>query len=441
LLRLLNKQFEQVDNSPLVLFRVAFGVLIMAESFGAILTGWVRRAMVEPDFNFTLIGFEWMQPFEGNGMYYYFSIMGVLGLFIAIGFYYKISLLSFTVMWSIVYWMQKSFYNNHYYLLILLCLFMLIVPANAYFSVDAKLKNSIRSLTCRRWCLNVFIVQLLIVYTYASLHKFYPGWLEGDFISIAFSAKRNYWLIGGWLQNELLQKVVIYGGIIFDGTIIILLLIPYTRKAAFVVSIFFHLFNSVVFQIGIFPYLMIATSLFFFPPEKIKGIFFKRKPAMPNYSPVEQLSIAQQVTLFAFFAFFCIQIYLPLRHHLYKGDVFYTEEGHRLAWRMMLRTKSGNLSYEVKNLKNDSTWMVQPRDFLTRKQSRAITSKPDMIWQFAQYLEEQYQKEGIEDVSIKAISKVRLNSGPSHQLIDPNIDLTEVKWQPLKHSDWILSPK
>ncbi len=422
-----------------MLFRVAFGLLIMAESIGAILTGWVRRALIEPEFNFTLIGLEWMQPLEGNGMYYYFAVMGLCGLMVAIGLYYKLSLSVFTILWTCVYWMQKSSYNNHYYLLILLCLFMLLVPAHAYFSLDAKRKNSIRSLTCKKWCINIFVLQLLIVYTFAALHKFYPGWLEGDFIRLAFAGKSSYWLIGDALQNELLQKIVIYGGILFDGTVIIFLMIPRTRKAAFIVSLFFHLFNSIVFQIGIFPYLMIASSLFFFPPDSIRKIFLKRKPSKPHYGPVQVLSFPQQLILIGFAIYFSVQIYLPLRHHLYLGNVFYTEEGHRLAWRMMLRIKSGNLSYKVSS--SDSTWMVQPRDYLTPKQSRSIATKPDMIWQFAQYLEDKYEKEGIGDVSINAISKVRLNLGPEHQLIDPEIDLSSVKWQPLLHSKWILSPK
>lgn len=373
-------------------------------------------------------------------MYYYFGIMGIMGICVMLGFYYKFSLGAFTVMWTLVYSMQKSHYNNHYYLLILLCLFMLIVPAHAYLSLDAKRSNSIRSLTCRRWHLNIFILQLLIVYTFASLHKFYPGWLEGDFIRIAFSGKSSYPLIGDALQNEMLQKFVIYGGIIFDGTIIIFLMIPATRKVAFITAIFFHLFNSIVFQIGIFPYLMLATSLFFFPPEQIRLLFLKKKPAMPKYGKITMLSVSQKVVAGVLIVYFAFQIYLPLRHHLYEGNVFYTEEGHRLAWRMMLRVKSGNLSYRVTNLANDSTWMVQPRDFLTPKQSRSIATKPDMIWQFAQHLKKQYKEEGIEEISINAVSKVRLNLGPSHPLIDPNANLAALKWQPLKHSDWILSP-
>ena len=50
---------------------MAFGLLIAVESFGALLTGWVKRAFIDPEFTFTFIGFEWLQPLPGNGMYWY----------------------------------------------------------------------------------------------------------------------------------------------------------------------------------------------------------------------------------------------------------------------------------------------------------------------------------------------------------------------------------
>ena len=436
------KQFEEIDNSQLVIFRVFFGLLIFAESIGAILTGWVRKALIEPEFNFTLIGLEWMQPLDGNGMYFYFGLMGLCGIGVTLGLYYKWSMGLFSILWTTVYWMQKSFYNNHYYLLILLCLLMLLVPANQYFSLDAKRKPKIGSITCPKWCINVFILLLLIVYSYAAMHKFYPGWLTGDFIGLSFSAKENYPIIGQLLQNPLLQKIIVYGGIAFDGTLIPLLIYKRTRKFAFIVSLFFHLFNSAVFQIGIFPYLMICSSVFFFPPETIRRIFFKNKKAFEKEPlKVAQLNQQQIGLTIGLSVFFIIQLLLPLRHHRFEGNVFYTEEGHRLAWRMMLRSKSGSVSFRVNQTGQDSVWVINPRKYITSKQTRAMAGKPDMIWQMAQFLEIEYLKEGIDDVEVMADAFVRLNRGKKKRLIDPKTDLTGVPWDRFKHSNWILSSK
>ena len=54
----LKSQFDRVDNSPIVIFRMAFGLLIFAESAGAIATGWVKETFVEPAYTFTVIGLD-----------------------------------------------------------------------------------------------------------------------------------------------------------------------------------------------------------------------------------------------------------------------------------------------------------------------------------------------------------------------------------------------
>ena len=107
--------FKQIDNSALIVFRVFFGLLIFLESIGAIITGWVKQVLIAPKFTFSFIGFEWLQPLPGNWMYVYYIIMGIFGLFVMLGYKYRLSIIAFTVMWTTTYLMQKSSYNNHYY--------------------------------------------------------------------------------------------------------------------------------------------------------------------------------------------------------------------------------------------------------------------------------------------------------------------------------------
>jgi hypothetical protein len=100
--------FKQIDNTGLVLFRIAFGLLISIEAFGAIATGWVRRTVVEPDFTFNFIGFEFLQPLVGDTMYLYFVIMGLFGLMVMFGYKYRFSMIAYALMWSAVYLLQKK---------------------------------------------------------------------------------------------------------------------------------------------------------------------------------------------------------------------------------------------------------------------------------------------------------------------------------------------
>ena len=268
-----NWLFKHIDNSALIVFRIIFGLLCFLESVGAIFTGWVKRTLVDPDFTFNFIGFEFLQPLPGNGMYYYYVIMGVFGLLIMVGYKYRFSMIAFTIMWSATYLMQKSSYNNHYYLLMLLSGIMVFLPAHKYASVDVKLNPEIKSYSMPQWCRWIIILQLFIVYTYASVAKFYPDWLDTSVIELMMKGKKDYIFVGDFLQQKWLHFALAYGGILFDGLIVPLLLFKPTRKYAFIGSIFFHLFNSFIFQIGIFPYLALAFSLFFFSAEKIQKLF------------------------------------------------------------------------------------------------------------------------------------------------------------------------
>jgi vitamin K-dependent gamma-carboxylase len=436
---LLKTQFDQVDNSGLVLFRIIFGFLIFLESIGAIFTGWVNSTFIQPSYTFTVIGFEWLQPLPGNGMYYYFTLMAILGLMAMVGYKYRFSIGLFTILWTATYLMQKANYNNHYYLLILLCLFMCLCPASNFASIDSNKNPQKASLTCPKWCINIFKLQLWIVFTYAATAKLYPGWLSGDFINLAFMRKVNYPIIGPFLQQEWFQTMVVYGGILFDFLIIYGLLWKKTRVPAFIIALLFHLFNSAVFQIGIFPYLMIALCIFFFDPDTIRQKFFRLKPFTLSLAN-EAIDRPKKILLFILGFFFLFQFMLPSRHYIMKGDAAWTEEGHRLSWRMMLRTKSGSIKFLIKNPENDSTWLINPATEVSAKQANSMAGKPDMIWQFSQKIKQNYYLQGIKNIEIYARSSVRLNKGDFHSIIDPNQNLAVTKWDHFKHSSWILSP-
>ncbi|MEM7379845.1 MAG: HTTM domain-containing protein [Bacteroidota bacterium] len=427
--------FSKIDNGSLLLFRIFFGILISFEGFGAIATGWVRRTLIEPKFTFNFIGFEWLQPLPGNGMYVYFAIMGTLGLLIAIGYKYRYAMIAFALMWSGVYLMQKTSYNNHYYLLALISVIMCFFPANRGYSLDAKLNPEIRTDSMYSYVKWIVVLQLFIVYTYASVAKLYGDWLDFSFIDVLMRSRKDYFLIGELLQESWFQKVIGVSGILFDLLIIPALLWKRTRLFAFIVSIFFHLFNSFVFQIGIFPYLALAFTVFFFGPETIKKRFLSNKTlytgngiSFPSY---------KKVLLLVGGVYFIIQIALPLRHHFFEDNVLWTEEGHRLSWRMMLRSRNGSIQFRLVNRTTGKSEYVKLENYLTKKQRRKVASYPDFMWQFAQRLKKEYAAKG-EEVSVYALVRVRINDHRYRTFIDPKTDLANVPWRHLKHHNWIL---
>lgn len=427
-----------MDNSALIVFRIIFGALLAIEAFGAIMTGWIDRTLMQPQETFNFIGFDFLQPLPGDGMLYYYGVMGVFGLLVMVGFKYRLSIIAYAVMWTGVYLMQKTSYNNHYYLLMLLCILMAFFPANRFASVDAKIDPSIRKISMPRWVWLTVVFQMWIVYTYAAIAKLYPDWWDGTFPSLLMYGKRDYWLVGDFLQQEWVHYAISYFGFFFDLLVIPLLLWRKTRIFAFVAAIFFHLFNSFIFHIGIFPYLALALAIFFFPTRKINRLFLWKKE---HYDKNEVVIPPYKKPLMVFLTgWFLVQLVLPVRHHFFTDNVLWTEEGHRLSWRMMLRSKGGKSTFKVVEKGSRDTIFVDKSKYLTPKQMNAVNSKPDMIWQFAQRLKREYAKEG-KDVQVFVDARVRVNGRPLQQFTDPKVDLANEKWTRFKHKDWILPSK
>lgn len=428
--------FQKTDNSPLIIFRIFFGFLIACESFGAIATGWVRRNLIEPRYTFPFIDFEWLQPLPGAGMYVYFFTMGVFGLCIAVGYKYRFSIISFTMLWTAVYLMQKTAYNNHYYLLILISLFMCFVPAHKSYSLDIKKNPDQRTDAMYSYIKWIIVLQLFTVYVYASIAKLYGDWLDFGMIRILMLSAADYPFIGELLQQDWAHKIIGTAGILFDLLIIPALLWKRTRKAAFFLSIFFHLFNSIVFQIGIFPYLSLAFSVFFFESETIRRIFFKRKTA---YTDNETIVPNYKNGFFTVVGiYFAIQLLLPIRHYFIPDNVLWTEEGHRLSWRMMLRSRAGKGEFKVVNNDTGEKTIIKSEKFLTSKQRRKVFAYPDFAWQFAGYLKKEFSQNG-ENISVYLEnSQISINRRPYTPFINPKTDLANTPWLPFEHHEWIL---
>ena len=431
--------FKKIDNAGLILFRIFFGILISLECYGAILTGWVRTNLVEPTFNFSFIGFEWLNTITGPGMYAYFIVMGTLGIFISIGYKYRYSMLAFALLWTSVYLMQKTSYNNHYYLLMLISWIMVFFPASTDISVDSKKNPELRTNKMYAYYKYIIVLQLIIVYTYASVAKLYADWLDFGFIKILMQGKANYFLIGEFLQQAWVHKVVAVFGILFDLLIIPALLWKPSRKIAFILAVFFHLFNSIVFQIGIFPSLALAFTVFFFEPKKLRKIFVMIEKK--NVSTVVATPKHKNIIIGVWVIYFLFQLGLPVRHHFFKGDVLWNEQGHRLSWRMMLRSRSGSVSFKTVDKKTNEEKRINLDNYLTKKQRRKIGAYPDFIWQFAQHLKDEAQKNN-KDIAVYVNSRVSINGKPYQPFIDPKVDLAQEKWHHFKHNTFILpSPK
>ena len=314
---------------------------------------------------------------------------------------------------------------------------MCFLPAHRYCSVDCRFNKELQQNSMFGYVKWIIVAQLFLVYTYASIAKLYGDWLDFTVIEILMRGKASYPLVGDLLQQPWIHGIIGVMGVVFDLLIVPALLWKPSRKWAFAFAIFFHLFNSIVFQIGIFPYLALAFTVFFFETKTIQKIFFKNKSFYTGPDSSEKNPHTTQWLLLGLSVYFLVQLVLPLRHYLIEDTVLWTEEGHRMSWRMMLRSRSGTIQFNVVDITNGKTTRVVLSQYLTSKQQEKIAAYPDFIWQFAQRLKREYAAKGI-SIGVYAKGKVSINGRSPQPFIDPTVDLANEKWKVFKHHSWIL---
>lgn len=427
--------FRPVDIAPLVVFRVVFGFLLFVESIGAIAIGFVHEAYIEPRFHFTYIDVPWLTPLPGYGMVLLYAAMGVFSLGVMLGYRYRLSCALLLGAFTYGFLLEQAHYINHHYLIILYGFLLCFMPANRYASLDARANPEIRREAIPAWPIVLLASQMAVVYLFAAFAKLNPDWLAALPLKAWFEAKTHYPVLGRFLEMEVMPWVFAYGGIAFDLFIVPAMLWWKTRKAAFALAVVFHLMNLATFLIGIFPFLAIAATALFFPPDAFRRAFFPEKAPVTASEGRPLFPVSRPVVLFCI-AWLTIQVVLPLRPYLYEGDPAWTEAGHRYAWRMMLRAKAGTLLYTV-HFQDGTRQDVDPGEFLTDTQSATVSIEPEMLWRMAGFLEEHFEEEGRAVEAVTANSQVTLNGREYTRFVDPDLDLTEYEWRRFRVPPWL----
>ncbi len=439
--------------APLAVFRMLFGFIMLVSILRFVLKGWVKALYIDPVYYFTFYGFEWVKPLGATGMYLVFTVMAVSAVMIMVGYRYRFAALLFFLTFTYVELIDKSNYLNHYYFVSIVAFLLILLPANKNFSIDSHLNPSIRVGKVPRWTIFVIQLQLAIVYFYAGAAKLNSEWmLDAMPLKIWLPAHAHMPLIGGLMDFEITAYIFSWAGAIYDLTIVFFLLYYRTRLFAYAAVVVFHLTTALLFPIGMFPYIMVLSTLIFFPPDfhqnlisTITSWIGSGQISDPSKSVVENKTLAfnrntSRILGLILGLHFMIQILLPLRSLAYPGELFWTEQGYRFSWRVMLMEKAGMVVFHVTDVETGRSWEIANYQYLTRNQEKMMATQPDMILQFAQFLEQELNAQGHKNLQITAESYVTLNGRRSQPFIDPAVDLTQLEdgWQ---NKSWILPMK
>ncbi len=447
ILKIKKRLMEQVHIAPLVVFRIIFGGMMLGSIIRFWLNGWIEQLYIKPTFFFTYYGFEWVKPFSEIGMYSLFFIMALSAFFVMIGFKYKLSSLTFFLTFTYVELIDKTNYLNHYYFISIVALLMIFVPAGKYFSIDIFLNPKKKTTHIPYLFIFIFQLQLGLVYFFAGVAKLNYDWLfEAQPLRIWLQPLTHIPIIGYFMDKLWIAYFFSWFGAIYDLSIPFFLSAKKTRVYAYFFVIAFHILTRVLFQIGMFPYIMILATLIFFSEnfhlkivtflEKIIHLFVKQKPSKEIV--VFQFKSYLKPILISFLAIhFVLQILFPFRYMLYSGKLFWTEQGYRFSWRVMLMEKGGKTFFYVTDLDTGKSGETMMDNDLTPNQEKMMATQPDMILQYAHFLKEKYIEQGIKNPKITAESYVTLNGSGSRLFINKYVDLTKVE-DGFHHKWWIL---
>lgn len=419
---------------PLVRFRILFGGLMMFGAIRLIQEGWIEKLYLEPRYFFKFYWFEWVRPFDEREMYILLSIIIGSAAMVMIGFFYRLAIITFFVSFTYLELIDATNYLNHHYLVCLLSFLMIFLPANRWLSVDALLWKKIKARIVPSWTINILIFQLTIVYTFAGLAKLNYDWLFNAMpLAIWLPERHEIPILGYFFQFKWTAFLMSWGGAFYDITIAYFLMFSRTRPFAYGLVVIFHLMTWLLFNIGLFPWIMILSTIIFFP-EKIKEDQIRINNSI-------QLSFGnlKYKILYSFFSvYILLQILIPLRFLIYPNNIFWSEEGYRFSWRVMLVEKSGQAIFTLKDPEtNRQTEIINSR-YLTQFQEKQMSIQPDFILQFAHYLKYEYQRtHGIENPIITVDAHVALNGRVSQRLIDPTANLAEIK-DDFFPKEWVL---
>ena len=275
------------DAASLAAFRIAFGLaalLIIARFFAH---GWIDQLYIEPTHHFTYPGLGWIQPWPQWGMHAHFAALAILAVGITLGYRYRLCAALFFAGFVYIELLDKTAYLNHYYLFALLSLLTIFLPLHRSLSLDAWRQSRTLWGQAPAGTLWLLRTQLALVYIFAGAAKLNPDWLlHAQPLRIWLQDHAALPLIGPILAEPWTAYAFSWSGALFDLTIVAWLLWLRSRPIAYIILALFHLATYLLFpQIGVFPWLMTAAALIFFPPDWPRQIGQHLRPRQPDTAP------------------------------------------------------------------------------------------------------------------------------------------------------------
>ncbi|KAH8338328.1 hypothetical protein KR067_013702 [Drosophila pandora] len=425
-----------VDGAALGIFRMLYGAAMLidiAEERGG---GQLDVRFGEPlHCHFPLINGMRALDYPLMGCVYLCMWLGAWG--IMLGYRFRVSCLAFLVPYWYIFLLDKPTWNNHSYLFGLVGTLLLFTQAEAYCSLDNWLHPR-RSPCIPYW--NYFLIkfQFFVLYMYAGLKKFSLEWLSG----YAMSNLSQHWVFAPFrqmLDPELIDLLIVHWfTAFFDLSIAFFMTLEKTRLLVTPFMISFHLMNSRLFVIGMFPWVCLAEVPLFFSFDWPRRLWAS-KSQLQSSDP-KQPGILSRLRTCLILGYCALQLFLPYSHFITKGYNNWTNGLYGYSWDMMVHSYD-TLQTSIQVVDNESRQVHNLNPFAFTEYDR-WTKYADMAVQYAKCIEEnlkvaQHPAIG-SNISIYFDIWCSMNGRFQQRSFDPRVDLLKAKWSPFEATSWSL---
>ena len=390
--------------------------------------GMVEMGLIKPNMLFKYDGLAWVVPFSEPIMDGLLTVAMIAAATFALGLYSQISIGVFWLIFTYFFLQDKAFYNNHLYLFSLLSFVMIFMKTDAVWNLRNAIRNRAVQLV-PQWNYDLLKFHFLIVYFFGGIEKLTYDWLV-KWEPMRSVLEHTNADLPVFLLSEPSVAFFTYSGLVFDLLIGFMLWSNRTRLFAIPLVVFFNIMNHVLFDdIGSFPFVMMASTIIFFSPDKVVEQFRKWGIKIKAIASKEdsQTSAKERVVFGCLVAYCAIQVLLPLKPFVLPGDRDWLGTGQRFCWHMKVQARAITwMEFAIMDPQYDQPVPVDFTTFINTQQAKTMAQDHAMVVQFCKFLKKEAENRGMKNTRILADIQVEYNGRKSQHFVDPKVDLSEV---------------
>ncbi|XP_046392645.1 vitamin K-dependent gamma-carboxylase [Ischnura elegans] len=429
-------------------------------------------------------------PLEWMCVIYLVMWIGAIGMMLGLRF--RLSCVAFVLPYWYILLLDKSVWNNHSYLYGLVSILLLGSHAHHFWSLDGARNRAPKNAHVPLWNYTILRYQFFILYFIAGLKKLDSEWLGG----YSMTNLSKHWVFEPFrlilTPDQIDYWIIHLGGFFLDLTVGFWLFFDLTRPYAMFFCASFHLMNSRMFAIGMFPYVCLATMPVFcnadwprtfqrwveerlkwfsclpvrnmrfpwrsdIPLQKASCCIYPRSGNGKKGKDQEEgppLSLKHHLIAALLVTHMGLQVFLPYSHFITKGYNNWTNGLYGYSWDMMVHSWDTILVVVKIVDKNTGTeHFLDPEAWV---QTDRWTKHADMAVQYVSCVGERV-KEAAKSTSLGIDSKKAkmdnlsslavhvdvwssLNGRFQQRIFDPRTDILAVadQWSPFKPVPWVM---